>query len=121
MGSEVQIALANVLAGAGHFASARQVAAKITDVRKRANVLAALVGMLGGAGLTDQAEQTAHDAEQAAAEVGDDYWLVSLVPILAEAGLVNRAVARVAPWLGAHFSLCAWCAELDLRDTSQRG
>ena len=26
-------------------------------------------------------------------------------------------VARVAPWLGAHFYLCALCTDLDLRDT----
>jgi hypothetical protein len=26
-------------------------------------------------------------------------------------------VARVAPWVGAHFYLCALCAELDPRDT----
>jgi hypothetical protein len=30
-------------------------------------------------------------------------------------------VARVAPWLGVHFYLCARCAELDLRDTMQLG
>jgi hypothetical protein len=30
-------------------------------------------------------------------------------------------VARVAPWLGAHFYLCSPCAELDLRHTRHRG
>ena len=30
-------------------------------------------------------------------------------------------VARVAQWLGAHFYLCASCAELDLRDTQRLG
>jgi hypothetical protein len=30
-------------------------------------------------------------------------------------------VARVAPWLGAHFSLCSRCAELDLRGTRNLG
>ena len=31
------------------------------------------------------------------------------------------AVARVAPLLGAHFYLCSWCAELDLRHTRHPG
>jgi hypothetical protein len=30
-------------------------------------------------------------------------------------------VARVAPWLGAHFYLCSSCAELDLRHLRQCG
>ncbi len=83
--TEVNIALAKVLASAGQFDSARRVAAKITYPRDRATVLADLIGMLGDAGLRDQAEQVARDAEQAAAEVGEDYWLVRLVPVLAEA------------------------------------
>jgi hypothetical protein len=30
-------------------------------------------------------------------------------------------VARIAPWLGAHFYLCSACAELDLRHTALPG
>lgn len=30
-------------------------------------------------------------------------------------------MARVASWLGAHFYLCSWCTELDLRHTRHLG
>jgi len=36
-------------------------------------------------------------------------------------GTDTVVVARVAPWLGAHFYLCAWCAETHLRRTGQLG
>lgn len=38
-----------------------------------------------------------------------------------EPGMDAVVVARVAAWLGAHFHLCARCAELDLRDIPQSG
>jgi len=36
-------------------------------------------------------------------------------------GMDAVVVARVAPWLGAHFYLCSSCAELDLRYSPHRG
>jgi hypothetical protein len=36
-------------------------------------------------------------------------------------GMDAVVVARVASWLDAHFYLCSWCAELDLRHTRHTG